>query len=304
MTVSVIIPSYKSEKTIWMCLQSLIYQQTTFSCEIIVVDSSPNTCVDKIVEKLPTVKFIKLNNKTYPGIARNIGARKALGELLIFIDSDIIIPDNWLEKVWAYYKGGHNIFIGPIDVWNKNNMLCLLEWFFEFSEFKPSMKEGIRWCLPTYALAIKKQILGNENFLNMEVSQDTELTVRLRNKGNILYFNPSLMVFHIFRTNFTKLLRKAFMFGSGNARVRQIHNVSGSKIVKNKIIGFFAIPLFAIIKFIKISWRNMKYNNLPDKAAYIVTAPLTIVMVLFWMFGFYKVLLNYRTSTHYKAKNV
>ena len=117
MDISIIIPSYNSKKTIELSLDSIFNQETKVEYEIIVVDSSPNNLVDNIIKKYSKIKFIKLKEKTFPGIARNIGAKKAEGELLVFIDSDIIIPKDWLENVVDYYKYGHNVFIGSIDIW-------------------------------------------------------------------------------------------------------------------------------------------------------------------------------------------
>jgi GT2 family glycosyltransferase len=295
--ISIIIPSYNSEKTIELCLNSIFNQKTDLKYEVIVIDSSPNNLVNKIVKKHPKIKFIKEKEKTFPGIARNIGAKKAKGELLTFIDSDVVIPKDWLEKSFAYYKQGHNIFIGSIDIWKNNSgLLKKLEWFFVCSEFKPLMKEGFRWCLAGCALMIKKQLFEKNNFLDIQTSEDAELTVRLNKKGNNLYFNPKLKVFHIFQTTFSKLIKKAFTFGTSNAQLRKLHDISGSAIIKNKILGFFAIPFFALFKFIKISWRNVRYNNLFDKFLYIFMIPLIILLVISWMLGFYKGLFTYKNQ--------
>lgn len=294
MFASIIIPSYKSERSIRLCLNSLLKQRVEAAYEIIVVNSLPSPYIDEIEKNLPTVKFIKLNSRVYPGVARNIGARRALGELLIFIDSDIIVPDGWLGKVIAYYEGEHNVFGGAIDILNdKNSMMDMIEWFFEFSEYKSYMKEGTRWCLPSCALAIKRSIFDSEQFLNMATSEDVEFSVRLNNKGNFLYFNPALKVFHVFNSSFSKLLKKAFNFGSSNMRIRKMHQVSGSKIARFVPAAFFIIPIFAVIKFTKISWRNIQYNTIRHKAMYIITIPFTLLVILFWMIGCYYELLPY-----------
>jgi cellulose synthase/poly-beta-1,6-N-acetylglucosamine synthase-like glycosyltransferase len=295
--ISIIIPSYNSEKTIEHCLNSIFNQKTDLKYEVIVVDSSPNNLVDNIVKKHPKIKFIKEEEKTFSGIARNIGAKKAKGELLAFIDSDIIISKNWINRTFKYYKHRHDIFIGSIDIWkNNSNFFKKLEWFFVCSELKSLMKEGFRWCLAGCALCVKKELFDKNNFLNMQTSQDSEFTIRLNKKGNNLYFNPKLRVSHIFQTTFSKLIKKAFTFGTSNGQLRKLHNISGSATIKNKILGFFAIPFFALFKFTKVSWRNVRYNNLFDKFLYILMIPLVILLVISWMLGFYKCLFAYKNK--------
>jgi len=290
MDATVIIPSYKSGKTIAQCLRSLLHQNTKYDYEIILVDSSSDNTVEDIAKKYSKVKFIKLKRKTCQGIARNIGADVATGELLMFIDADVVVSSNWVENAIKYYRAGHNVFAGSLCVEKRNKIEILekAEWFFEVNEIKPSMKESIRWCLPACVLAVKKNIFQSAKFSFMETSEDVELTVRLREKGNILYFNPELQASHMFNPAFNKLIKKIFTFGSSNIQIRKIHKISGWSIVRKPVLCFFTIPGFALIKLAKISWRNLKYNNVFDRIFYILIFPLMIVLVLAWMVGCYK----------------
>ena len=290
MVASIIIPSYDSANTIRKCLQSIVEQKTKFAYEIILVDSSANNIVDGIVQEFPKAKFVKLKKKTYAGIARNIGAEQACGELLVFVDDDVVAPDDWLENVVRYYKSGHGVFASSVDSWNrkKTGILGKLAWFFEQSEFKPSMKEGKRWCLSSTALAVKKELFQGEKFTNMQRSQDVDFTVRLSRKGNILYFNPKLKVFHMADSNFKQLTWKAFNSGLSNMQIRKMHDVSGSYFVRRPSLCFFAIPGFAFTKLIRVSVRNMIYNELQEKILYVCLLPCVILLVGVWMLGAYK----------------
>ena len=71
--LSVIIPSYNSEKTIRKCLDSLLDQTYEGEYEIIVVDSSDDKTPQIVTSLYPKVKLVHFRNKTDPGKARNIG---------------------------------------------------------------------------------------------------------------------------------------------------------------------------------------------------------------------------------------
>lgn len=290
MDISVIIPSYDAQETIGRCLESITSQKTGFSYEVIVVDSSPDDRVGKIVGRFPGAKFIKLKDRTFQGIARNIGSQSAAGELAIFVDADIIMPSDWLENAAHYYKKGHDIFAGSIemDPERKNSVADRVEWYFEFSEFKPSMPYGTRWCLPAYAIGLKKRLFEEDPFCDMAYSEDTELTARLRAKGHILYFNPALMVFHNSHHGLIALLKKMLYHGRYHIIVRNIRDISGSGIIKIKPLAFFAVPFFAAIKLLKISWRNIRYNGWHDKVMYTLLMPVTLVIIAIWMAGVYQ----------------
>lgn len=295
MNVSIVIPSYNSENTIERCLLSALNQQTDSEYEIIVVDSSPHNKVKEITNKFNDIKFTKLKKRVYPGIARNTGAEQAHGELLLFLDSDIVVAQDVVERATNYYKNGHEIFSGALiaQCCNGINILNKLELFLEFSEFKPNMEEGQRWCLPTAFLAIKKSLTRENKFLDMKTSEDTELTVKLRHKGHVLYFTPSIEIIHNSSTTFFNLIVKAFDFGIDNMRIRKLYNISGSWGVKNIFFGSLIIPFFAVIKFLKICWRNIRYNKSLDKLLYILLIPAISILITSWMVGFYKGLYSY-----------
>jgi len=288
--ISIIIPSYNSYDTLGLCLESIGKQSSSINIEIIVVDCSNNQVqIDAILHKYTRVKLIKRPGRFNPGIGRNMGAEIASSELLAFIDSDIIVEDNWANKVVDYYKKGHVIFNGSINMHERSVAwpFYKLEHFYEFNEFSPSMKEGSRWFIPSCSLVIMKQIFVDTIFLDMETSEDIELMTRLKQKGFSIYFNPNIHAFHCFRSSLIKLIIKVFKFGIGNAEVRKIHPLPGSNMMKNKFIAVLFVPLFAAIKLSKITWRNIKYNNVPDKFLYILLSPLMLLLIFSWMAGFY-----------------
>jgi len=292
MDATIIIPSYKSEDTIKECLRALLAQDCKWRYEIIVVDSSPDGTTEKIVGRFTEVKFTKLIDKAYPGIARNAGLLQAQGEIVIFVDSDIMVDGVFIDDAIKYYKAGHDIFSVSLDVWPEKglNISNRLHCFFEFSEFKPMMKEGQRWCLPSAALVVKRQLIKENKFLNMKTGDDTELTVRLRKNGHLLYFNPGIRVLHKCKISFYKIAKKAFIFGVNNIKVRRIHDVSGSYFIRNFFLCFFTLPAFGLVKLVKISWRNITYNRPSDRILYILTLPLVTFLILVWIAGGYRYL--------------
>lgn len=95
-SVSVIIPVYNEEKYLNFCLSSIL-EQTYENKEIIVVDDGSN---DKSFEiaKQYNVKLLKEKHKG-TGNARNKGAQKAKGEILIFADADMSYKKDYIEKL-------------------------------------------------------------------------------------------------------------------------------------------------------------------------------------------------------------
>ena len=88
--VSVIIPTYNSERTLERCLIS-IKNQSYQDIEIIVVDNSSKDTTKKIAKKY--AQHV-LNIGPERSAQRNYGAKYATGEFLLFIDSDMTLSSN------------------------------------------------------------------------------------------------------------------------------------------------------------------------------------------------------------------
>ncbi len=94
--VSIVIPAYNEERYIGKSLESLL-SQTYKNVEIIVVDDSSG---DKTVEIANKFKVIVLSQEHKgAGAARNLGAKKAKGEILIFPDADMRYNSDYVNKL-------------------------------------------------------------------------------------------------------------------------------------------------------------------------------------------------------------
>ena len=89
MKASVIVPIFNGGKTIKDCLGSLVSQSFNESFEIIVVDDGSTDNTVEIVEQFSGVKIVQQQNAG-PAAARNNGARNASGEIVAFIDAEIL----------------------------------------------------------------------------------------------------------------------------------------------------------------------------------------------------------------------
>lgn len=106
MMLSIVIPVYKTEKTIERCIESIISQNYQ-DFEIILVDNgSPDHCpaiCDAIARKY---RFVKVLHQENSGLseARNAGIKKATGEYITFVDSDDELAPNTLLPLMKELK--------------------------------------------------------------------------------------------------------------------------------------------------------------------------------------------------------
>ncbi|WP_230574325.1 glycosyltransferase [Bacillus rhizoplanae] len=98
--ISIIVPIYMVERYIEKCVDSLI-NQTYKNIEIILVDDgSPDNCpdiCDSYIKKDPRIRTIHKENGGLSD-ARNAGLREAIGEYILFVDSDDYIDKDTCER--------------------------------------------------------------------------------------------------------------------------------------------------------------------------------------------------------------
>ncbi len=95
--VSVIIPAYNEEEDIDGCVKTLI-NQTYKPLEIIFVDDGSTDKTLEILNKYKEIKILKQDHKG-PGAARNLGAGKSKGEIVVFVDADMEFNEDYIEKL-------------------------------------------------------------------------------------------------------------------------------------------------------------------------------------------------------------
>lgn len=109
MKLSVVIPTYNRLSTLPTVLQRFSSQSIPFSeFEIILVDSMSTDGTEEFAEKFKSscnfrFRYIRQGDRGRPG-ARNRGIREARGDVVVFIDSDIIPETTFLEKHLEFHE--------------------------------------------------------------------------------------------------------------------------------------------------------------------------------------------------------
>lgn len=98
LSISVIIPIYNNAKTLRPLLDSL-RMQTEKPHEVIVVDDCSTDESLSIVASHEDVRIVRLEQNSGPAAARNRGAKSATGEVLFFLDSDVVLPVSAVQIV-------------------------------------------------------------------------------------------------------------------------------------------------------------------------------------------------------------
>nr|WP_233513449.1 glycosyltransferase family 2 protein [Micromonospora craterilacus] len=101
-TVSVIVPTHNSAKTLGACLEA-IHRQRHPVTEVIVVDDASTDDTRAIAQRFPC-RLLVTDQNAGPAAARNRGIRASTGELLFFLDSDCAPEPDALSNALAILR--------------------------------------------------------------------------------------------------------------------------------------------------------------------------------------------------------
>lgn len=190
---SIVIPAFNEEKYIEQCLFSLkrqTYPKDKY--EIIVVDngSSDNT-VEISKNYADQVMLLPDGNV---GTVRNYGFKNSSGEVVIFIDSDCVTDETWLERAIQMYSSAPDTVLGGIYVCRENPNWVEKYWFLETGKDRVLESSLLGGCI----------IISRKNFdqvggfrEEMSSGEDSALTRDLRNQGVEVKITPLLKVAHL-----------------------------------------------------------------------------------------------------------
>ena len=246
MRFSIIIPVYNRPQEVDELLESLC-SQTFKDFEVVVVEDGSsekcNTVCEKYANKLELHYYFKPNSG--PGPSRNYGAERSQGEYLIILDSDVIVPENYLEIIKEELDrepcdafGGpdraHPSFT-PIQKAINYSMTS----FFTTGGIRGGKQKLDKFYPRSFNLGIKKSVyeaLGG--FAPMRYGEDIDLSTRIFKGGYSCRLFPDAFVYHKRRVKFSSFFRQ--VKHSGEARV----------ILKNKYPETFKLVHFLPAAFV------------------------------------------------------
>lgn len=172
--LSIIIPTYNRNEYIVKLLDNL-HSQMQNNVEVIVVDDHSDIPLEK-----SWFKYIYLdNNSGGASVPRNKGLDIAEGKYIVFIDSDDMISDDYIETILGKIK----------EEWD----YCFISWRGK-SNTVIIENEPPKWNCCVWNCVYKKELIGSERFNpNLRIAEDYDFNARVRkgkkaNITKILYY--------------------------------------------------------------------------------------------------------------------
>lgn len=228
---SFIIPLYNRPDEIRELLESLC-QQTLKNFEVVIVEDGSDIKgeeeVNKFSDRLDVKYFFKKNGGQ--GFARNYGFERARGDYFIVLDSDVILPNHYLESIETHLNGNPlDAFGGPdaahpsfsiIQKSISNTMTSL----FTTGGIRGQKKRLSKFIPRSFNMGISKKVYQDlGGYVIPRLGEDLEYSLRIIKAGYQTGLISEAFVYHKRRTNLRKFFNQLYFFGRSRVNVYRFH---------------------------------------------------------------------------------
>jgi glycosyltransferase involved in cell wall biosynthesis len=254
MNFSFIIPVYNRPEEIEELLESLTKQTYKGLFDIVIIeDGSITPCeyiVDKYKNKLSITYYLKYNSG--PGDSRNFGMTQSKGDYFIILDSDCIVPENYLTEVSKSLEANYVDCYGGPDAMLPN--FSAVQKAINFTMTSIITTGGIRGASEkiekfqprSFNMGLSRKAFEvSKGFSNIHPGEDPDLSIRLWKLGFKTKLISLAFVYHKRRVSWEKFYIQVNKFG----KARPILNHWYPEYAKPT---FFLPALFVIVFIIGV----------------------------------------------------
>jgi len=285
MKYSFIIPVYNRPDEVDELLDSLT-RQTLRDFEVIIVEDGSVIPCKEVVEKYADSLSIHYYNKenSGPGQTRNYGVERAHGEYMLILDSDCIIPENYLKEVEAeLQRKKADAFGGPdrahesfSDVQKAINYAMTS--FFTTGGIRGGKKKLDKFYPRSFNMGVRKEVyqaLGG--FSKMRFGEDIDFSIRIFKGGYVCRLFPEAWVWHKRRTDLKKFFKQ--VHNSGIARINLYKKYPESLKLVHMLPAVFTLGVVFLLLLFMVGLGLMAFNWLGIMASAVEDASMLHVGV-------------------------
>jgi len=314
MFFSVIIPVYNRPQELNELLASLS-KQSYLDFEVVVIEDGSSLSSKQIVQEYqPHISIQYLSQENLgQGFARNAGMSKAKGDFFIILDSDVILPENYLalvanavniRKLDAF--GGPDAASSDFSILQKAMDFAMTS-FWTTGGIRGKLNDPSKYQARGFNMGVSKVVFNEtQGFLDPNRGEDIEWSIRIKKEGFRLELIEEAFVYHKRKNTLFSFAKQAFSFGRNRVNVSRFHP-EAIKLVHMLPSGFlmflfsmiftaFNFPfIFTIQIFFLGFWLGMvfigslgRYRSLPVAFLSVLTSLIQLTcygMGLLWELG-------------------
>jgi len=244
--VSVIIPCRNAVRTVADAVRSAL-EQSEPPLEVLAVDDA-STDRTSLIARTAGARVLSTGHRRYAGGARNIGIDASCGDVLAFLDADVVASRNWLERVRVNFESDPEIVgVGGRIENGRPGRYGDLDLYLNHSEWL-SRRPGAKGLIPTLGIAYRSSAVGPVRFVETNVGEDASFGVEVRARGGKFWYDPQIRMNHRHeRLTSRAFWEKQIACGRTLYRTRVLHDRPGRILVRFPALLFTFPHLWIVL---------------------------------------------------------
>jgi glycosyltransferase involved in cell wall biosynthesis len=229
--ISVIIAIYNRKDELFELLNSLSHQ-TDKDFEVIIVDDGSQIDLRHtagLFKETLEIQFFRKENSG-PGLSRNYGAKRAKNDWLVFVDSDVIVENDYIQNIKKNLAETPCDAFGGADKAHKgfNLMQKAISYsmtsVFTTGGIRGNKKAVTKFQPRSFNMGVRKTAFEKVGgFSEMRIGEDPDLSMKLWENGFTTAFFDDIGVYHKRRVDFGKFSKQVYQFGCARPILNQRH---------------------------------------------------------------------------------
>lgn len=211
---------------------------------VVVVDdgSGDAAAVDAVTDRRPgPTTVVRHRRARGPGAARNTGWREARGDLVAFVDADVVLPPKWLTGLVPHFADPTVAAVGPRVTAIAGR--CSPAWLNAYETIRSPLDRGPHLALvrprslvpyvPTTAVVVRRRALAEVGGFDesLRTGEDVDLTWRLAAAGWRVRYDPAVTVGHPTRDRLGPWVAQRVAYGRSAAPLHARHGTAVAPLV-------------------------------------------------------------------------
>jgi glycosyltransferase involved in cell wall biosynthesis len=243
---SIIIPCRNGAGVVGGAVCSALAQNEP-PAEVLVVDDASTDGTSEIA-RAAGARVLRTETRRNAGGARNIGIGAASGDVLAFLDADVVAPPDWLARARAAFERDSGIVAVGGSVRNgRPGLWGDLDLYLNHSEWIGG-RASFKGLIPTLGVAYRRDAVGPVRFVETNLGEDASFGAAVLSRGGRLWYDPGIVMTH----RHERLDREAFLsrqFDAGRTiyRTRVLHDRPGRILVRCPPLLFLFPHLWIVV---------------------------------------------------------
>jgi glycosyltransferase involved in cell wall biosynthesis len=259
-------------------------QQEIANVQIVVVDSSADGTAERLRHDFPAITVIGLEQQTPQSSARNIGIAHTQAPFIAITDQDCIVPPDWIARLLArHQEGDYAVVGGSIGNGTPNSVVGTASYLIEFNEFLPAGSSHLVPMVPHCNVCFRREAFSTVGpFVAVPPgAEDQVYNFLLCQKGQRILFDPTIVVTHQNRTDFSAFLHHQRLLGFGSAIARRTVAIPGQLFIHHPTLAY-TLPFVRLLR----TQARLLATNRPAFLRTLRLLPLLMPGYMSWAQGF------------------